>query len=337
MSMKHSTLAGIALAASVVLLAGCSGAAAPDSSTSSEPTDEALSIGFFGFAAANSFAQGVYAGVDEAAAEYGATATFVDSNFDGQLQAQQITDAVTSSQFDIIVIQANDNLAVQKPLEDAIAAGITVVVEFTPVGSDFSTIEPQIDGAISIIDPPILNGEALGEMGLMACEEAGTDPCQVAYMEGFRSLPLDNARTKAVVDTLTAGGAEVVAQVEGGYTADAGQAAYQDIITANPDVDVVIGSAQAIQGATLVAGASSDVKFIGNGSSRQAVAAVLDGSWFATYALDVKADGFAAAELGIKHHNGETVSMANSEADLAPGKGIGIKANLGAFTPTYDD
>ena len=63
----------------------------------------------------------------------------------------------------------------------------------------------------------------------------------------------------------------------------------------------------------------------------------MDGSWFATYALDVYKNGFTAAELGIKHHNGEKVTMANNEAELAPGEGIGIKANLEGFTATYDD
>jgi len=177
----------------------------------------------------------------------------------------------------------------------------------------------------------------LGEMGLLACEEAGADPCQVAYMEGFRALPLDNARTQAVVDTLEAGGAEVVAQVEGGYTADAGQAAFQDIITANPDVNVVIGSSQAIGGARLAAGADSSVMFVGNGSSRQAVEAVRSGEWFATYTLDLYLNGYTAAELGIKKHQGEDVEVAINEADLTPSKGIGTAANLEGFEATYDD
>lgn len=326
-------ITALALAAST-LLAGC-GAAAPAAQEST--ADDAISIGFFGFAAANSFAQGVYQGVEEAAEQYGATSEFVDSNFDGQAQAQQLTDAVTSGQYDIIIIQANDNLVVQKPIEDAIAAGITVVTEFTPVGPDFNTIEPQIDGVISIVDPPVANGEALGEMGLMACEEAGTDPCKVAYMEGFRALPLDNARTQAVIDVLEAGGAEVVAQVEGGYSADSGQAAFQDIITASPDVDVVIGSSQAIAGADLAAGADSEVLFVANGASRQAVEAVRNGDWFATYTLDLARNGFLAAELGIKKHLGEEVDVATAEAELTPSKGIGTAENLEGFVASYDD
>jgi ribose transport system substrate-binding protein len=336
MKRKHFAIPGLALA-SVALLAGCAASGAAPATDAGGDEDEQLSIGFFGFAAANSFAQGVYDGVEEAAEELGATSEFVDSNFDGQLQAQQITDAVTSGQYDIIIIQANDNLVVQRPLEEAIAAGITVVVEFTAVGPDFETFEPQIEGAISIVDPAAVNGESLGKMGLLACEEAGADPCQVGYMEGFRALPLDNARTQAVVDTLTAGGAEVVAQVEGGYTADSGQAAFQDIITANPDVDVVIGSSQAVGGARLAAGEDSSVLFVGNGSSRQAIEAVRSGEWFATYTLDLRLNGYTAAELGIKKHQGEEVEVAIKEADLTPSGGIGTAENLEGFEPTYED
>lgn len=332
---KYFAVPGLALATIGILVGCAAGAAAPSSESSGE--DDQLSIGFFGFAAANSFAQGVYEGVEAAAEAMGATSEFVDSNFDGQLQAQQVTDAVTSRQYDIIIIQANDNLVVQKPIEDAIAAGITVVTEFTAVGPDFETVEPQVEGVISIVDPAVLNGRKLGEMGLLACEEAGADPCQVGYMEGFRALPLDNARTQAVVDTLEAGGAEVVAKVEGGYSADGGQAAFQDIITANPDVDVVIGSSQAVGGARLAAGADSSVMFVGNGSSRQAVEAVRSGEWFATYTLDLYLNGYTAAELGIKKHRGEDVEVAVNEADLTPSKGIGTAANLEGFEATYDD
>lgn len=335
MTKKSLAFASLAIAAAATL-AGCSGSSStPTASAASDGA--ALHVGFFGFAAANSFAQGVYDGVKAAAEKNGATSEFVDSNFDGQLQAQQVTDAVTSKKFDVIVIEANDNLAVQKPLEDAIAAGITVVVEFTPVGPSFTTADPQVKGALSIVDPPVANGEALGKMGLMACKQAAASTCKVAYMEGFRTLPLDNARTKAVVDTLTKGGAKVVAQVEGGYTADKGQAAFQDIITANPDVNVVIGSAQAIGGASLAAGADSKVLFVANGGSKQAVAAVKDGKWFAAYTLDVYKNGYTATELGLEKHQGKDVKTTTNESELAPGKGIGTKENLGTFEGTYSD
>lgn len=309
-----------------LLLGGCSGAT--ETASPSEGSDE-LSVGFFGFAATNAFAQGVFLGVQQAAEENNATATFVDGAFDAQAQVQQVRDAITSEQFDVIVIEANDNLALQAPLQEAVDAGITVVVEFSVVGPDFDTIEPQVEGAISIVDLPTDNGTALGGLGVEACATVEEKPCQVAYLEGFKALPLDNARTDAVkAELATDDSIELVASVEGGYTADAGRAAFQNVIQANPDVDVVIGSSQAISGAAAVAGDSSDILWIGNGASQSNVESVRNGDWFAVYVVDAVADGKKATELGLGHARGETVETAVAESTLAPNNGKGTKAAL---------
>lgn len=324
-------MASGAILSAALMLTACSPPAATDPAAPAAPAgaDEELDVGFFGFAASNSFAQGTFVGVEEAAEANNATATFVDSNFDAQVQAQQIQDAVTSEQFDVIVVQANDNQALITPLQQAIDAGITVVVEFSIVGPEFDTIEPQIPGAISIVDLPTSNGQALAELAKEACDEVGTEPCQVAYLEGFKSLPLDNARTDAVMAELeTHPEIEVVASVEGGYTQDSGRQAFQDVSQANPDLDVVIGSSQAIAGAALVAGEGTDIKFIGNGASTGNVEAVLSGDWFAIYVTDVVASGAKATELGLAHARGEEVQMATNEADLAPNNGKGTREAL---------
>lgn len=337
--MRKKGMLGLSLlAASGLVLAGCAGDT-PDTEGGGEQGDGVLDIGFFGFAASNSFAQGTYIGVEQAAEAAGANATFVDGQFDGQVQVQQINDAITTGDYDIIIIQANDNLAVQEPLQRAVDAGITVVIEFTAVGPDFSTAEPQVDGAISIVDPAVTNGEVLGEMAVMACEEVG-DGCQVAYMEGFRSLPLDNARTEAVLDRLEEeGGIEVLPTVEGGYSQDEGRAAFQDIVQSAPDVDVVIGSSQAIAGAYLVAGEDSGIYWIANGAPQSAVQYVLDGDWYGIYALDIVTNGATAAEYGIAHANGEEVPMATNQADLAPNGAVGIREALeeAGFESGYDE
>lgn len=336
--MKKTVLGGLAaLGIGALALAGCAGGGA--AAGGSENGDDAISIGFLGFAASNSFAQGTFKGVEEAAEELGATATFVDGNFDGQQQVQQINDAITAQKYDVIIIQANDNLAVQEPLQRAVDAGISVVVEFTPVGPDFETIEPQVDGAISVVDSPVRNGKVLADLALQACDEVGDD-CTVAYMEGNRALPLDNARTQKVIETLEAAdGVEVAPSVQGGYTQDEGRAAFQDIVQAHPDVDVVIGSAQAVGGAALAAGEDSKVKFVANGGSITAVEAVRSGAWFGAAVLDVVANGRKAAELGVAHFQGEDVETTVDETTLAPNGAIGTKAALDEadFVSQYDD
>lgn len=322
--------------AGALALSGCAGGSAAPADGSSAP----VKIGFFGFAASNSFAQGTFSGVKKAAEANGATATFVDGNFDGQAQAQQITDAVTSKQYDVMIVQANDNLVVKQPLENAVKAGITVVIEFVPVGDNFETTEPQIEGAISIVDPPVGNGKGLATMGLDACKQVSGE-CEVAYMEGNPALPLDNARTQTVLDGLGAAGGnvKVLPKVTGGYTQDDGRKAYQSIIQANPGVDVIIGSTQAIAGAWEAGGKDTEIKFIGNGASTQAADHVRKGDWYGMWSIDAVKNGETAATYGIKKHHGESVPMSTAEETLGVNGGIGTKEALDKanFVGGYDE
>jgi ribose transport system substrate-binding protein len=334
-SAAAMTLAGLAL-----LTSACT----PPTQAASGPASAAdagkqLKVGFFGFAKSNGFAQGTFLGVEQAAKANNATATFVDPNFNAQTQVQQIQDAVTSKQFEVIVVQANDNQALIAPLQQAVQAGITVVVEFSVIGPKFDTIQPQIPGAISIVDLPTSNGKILGDMGKEACASVPGDTCKVAYLEGFKSLPLDNARTDAVkAELATDPRIKLVASVEGGYTQDSGRQAFQNVSQANPDVDVVIGASQAITGAAAAAG-GSDIKFIGNGSSTSNVEAVRSGKWFSIYVSDVVANGAKATELGLGKARGQQVETAVDEAALAPNRGKGTKQALDAvnYVSKYSD
>ncbi|GAA5045212.1 ribose transport system substrate-binding protein [Thermocatellispora tengchongensis] len=294
-------------------------------------------IAFFGFARANSFAAATWAGIEEYAKANDAEAEFFDPNFDAQTQVQQIQDAVTSKRFDVFIVQANDGAAVVPAVRQAVAAGITVVAEFTPVGTRYDTTESQVPGMLTLLDVPTDNGRKLGELGVAACQSKKLNPCKVAYLEGFKSLPLDNARTDAAVKALEAApGVELVARVEGGYTKESGRKAMQDVLQSQPDVNVVIGSSQAIAGAEGVAG-GKDVLFVGNGGSRQAVRAVQEGRWFATYYLPEKTAGAKAAELGLAKARGQDVTAANSSTDLAPNGGLGTKDALKDVQGEYDE
>ena len=302
-------------------------------------SQDVTKIAFFGFAGANSFAQATLAGIEEQAKKEGVEVEFFDPNFDSAKQVSQIQNAITTGEFQAFVVQANDGNAVVPPIREAIEEDITVVGEFTPVGTRYDTIEPQVEGMIFVGEPPTENGTALGEMGVQACE--GINPCQVAYLEGFKALPLDNARTDAVKKALAEGeNVELVASVEGGYTQDTGLKAAQNVLQAHPDVDVMIGSSQAIAGAEQAvkdAGkeAGKDVKLVGNGGSRQAVSAVKEGRWYGTYVIAEKSAGAKAAELAIKAARVEQVPSSFDTRELQ--NPIGTKENLGDFEGQYDE
>ncbi|MFE3106817.1 sugar ABC transporter substrate-binding protein [Kitasatospora indigofera] len=301
-------------------------------------TETPKRIAFFGFAKANSFATATFAGVEQYAKAHNATAQFFDPNFDAQAQVGQIQDAITSKRFDVFIIQANDGNAVQLPAKAALAAGIPVVAVFTPLGPRFDTAEPQLPGVVSLVDVPTDNGSKLGNLGVNACAAKKSKPCRVAYLEGMKSLPLDNARTQAVKDILKAAGPDVqlIADVEGGYTQQSGRAAMQDLLQAHPDVDVVIGSSQAIAGAEAVS-AGKSIAFVGNGASRQAVDAVKQGRWFGIYYVPPLTMGNKAAALGLDKARGGSVPTATAATDLAPHGGQLTRESVQDLSGEYDE
>ena len=337
--MKRPLRLVIAVAATALTLAAA--ACSKPSTAATGPTKVAsagqqLSIGFFGFAKANSFAQATWAGIQSYASAHNATATFLDSNFDGPTQVNQLQDAVTSKRYAIVIVQANDGTAIVPAVRQAVAAGITVVIEFTPVGGRYDTTAPQVPGTVSIVDAPTYNGQGLATLGLGACTKLNVTPCHVAYLQGFANYPLDTARTNATVDALKAGGADVVASVVGGYTADSGRAAFQNVLQAHPDVNVVIGSSQAIEGAAPLA-AGKNILFVGNGGSTQAFTGVLSGKWYGVYVIPEKAEGERAAELGLDKARGQNVPVSTDARTLTPYQALGTAQTLQGQTADYSD
>lgn len=309
----------------------------PEPAEADEPADEPLRVAFFGFAAANGFAQATWAGIQQGAAAIGAEVKFFDPVFDSNTQISQIQDAITAGDWDAFVVQANDGNAVVPVIEEALAAGIPVVGEFTPIGSDYSTIEPQVEGLIFVGASSVDNGVILAEMAIEACEVEGVSPCNVAYLEGFRSLPLDVARTDAFHSTIDAAdGVELVASVEGGYLPDTGLSAAQDVFVAHGDVHVMVGSSQAILGAEQAANdADASVKLIGNGGARQAVDAVREGRWHAVF-LDAERDaGRTAFELAVQAATGDNPPSSIDSTTLVPNV-KGTAAVIGDFQGQWD-
>jgi ribose transport system substrate-binding protein len=316
-----------------IATAGVAAAGAATSSRAKPAAEPKINIAFFGFAKANSFAEATYNGIKQTAAKDDATVTFFDPDFSPTTQVSQIEDATVSGKYKVYIIQANDGSSVIPAVKQAIAKGITVVAEFTPIGTKYSTAAPQVPGVISLVDVPTINGHDLGELGLEACATVKAKPCQVAYLVGDPSLPLDDARTAAVVAELkTDSNVDLVSDsIVGGYTQSSGQTAAQNLFAAHKSVNVVIGSSQAIEGVYPVAkklGIASKIKLIGNGGSFQAAAAVRSGQWFATYYEPEVTSGAKAARYGLEAARGEKVPHETNDTSYSPGGGLGTKSIL---------
>jgi ribose transport system substrate-binding protein len=290
-------------------------------------------VAFFGFATDNSFAQATWKGVEQAVKKAGGTDTFLNGDFSATTQVSQLEDEITSGKYNVFVIQANDGSAVVPEVKAAIAKHIVVAAEFTQVGSNYSEIAPQVPGEISIVESAVLNGKDLGKLAVGACGSLAT--CNVVYFQGDPALPLDVARTKAVLAELkTDPHAKLLEDPVGGYVAATGETVAEDVLSAHPDVNVIIGSSQAMEGATIELQSRhliGKVKVIGNGGSTQAVNFVKAGTWYATFGIPEVTDGYDATLYGIEKLQGGSPPMATNSAALGPDQGMWtqsvVKAN----------
>lgn len=335
---KSSQVAALAAVAIVGMVASACGVSASSASGTGAHKSK-IDVAFFGFASANSFAQATWTGVQKAAKQYHGQAHFFDGNFSATTQVQQMKDALVSQKYNVWVIQANDGASVVPEVERAVKAGITVVAEFTPIGTKYNTAKPQVPGIISFIDVPTHNGKMLGKLGIQACSAIHHNPCNVAYLQGDPSLPLDNARTQAAVSELKSDpNVKLVATPVGGYTQSQGLTVGQDLLTAHPNVNVIIGSSQAIEGVQIAlkhAGLLGKTQLVGNGGSIQAVNGVKSGNWYATYYIPETTDGYMATKYGIEHAEGKKVPMATNVANVFPV--LGTKSVLAHVKGQYRD
>jgi len=281
----------------------------PDADDTAGAADRG-NVAYFSYANFNGFSQGIWTGVQAGAAEAGIEAEIFDGAFDfsGETQAQQIQNATLSGGFDTFVISSNNGAAITPAVEEAIAAGISVVAVFSPIGPDQLTLDPQVDGLIFVGQSVI--GSVEGQAGLVIEACGDTDPCIVSYLAGDPTLDIDQTRIEtfeglfAAEPTIT-----LIDPVAGGYGVESGQAAADAVLLANETVHVMFGSSQAILGAEQAATTAGveGINYIGLGSPTQAVEAVKEGRWYGLQ-LDRTADwGQLAVEVAGEEQAGNAI------------------------------
>ena len=315
-------LAALAAVAALVLVVAATGNASETGKASKKKTTP--HVAFFGFATDNSFAQATWKGVQKEVKAYHGTATFLNGGFSSTTQVQQLQTEIASGRYNIFVVQANDGTAVVPEIKRAIKKGIVVVAEFTQVGSNYAKIAPQVPGEISVVESAVSNGRNLGKLAIDSCGHRAT--CNVVYLQGDPALPLDVARTRAVLAELrTDKHVKLLEDPTGGYLASTGETVTQDVLSAHPNVNVIIGSSQAIEGATIVLKGRhllGKVKLVGNGGSTQAVNYVKTGAWSATFGIPEVTDGAIATKYGIEKLRGGHPPTATNSANLGPAGGL---------------
>lgn len=337
------TIFSSAVFAGVVCIPAVLGGCGDDSSSGGggEGADRHVSVAMFNIGQFE-YAQVTLEGGEKAAKDAGdADVTFFDGNFNPQTQLQQCKDAVASGKFQAFVVDPVSTTGIIPCIVEAEDAGIPVVSLVTGIGPDLNATESEVPGVVSqVIATPKDDASAAVEMITGAC--ADKDPCNVVVGIGDAASAYPVEKSKAEIELLEEDSRfKVLGNPVVGYADPAkGYAAGRDILTAYPDVDVIVADTDAtvrgIERAVTEAGLDGQVQLVGDGGSEYAHKSIADGRWYGSVMYVPFSEGEKSTELAIAAARGEDVKPYYAIADLNPlGKMTLTKETLDDLEPQY--
>ena len=330
---SNKTRAGVALLVTGALVVGTAAIVGAQSPAAG------ANVAYLSASSANTWLQASKAEMDKIAAENGITLTEFDAQFNPDTQLAQLQDALSSGQYQGMIVSALVGDALLPDLRTAAENGVKIVALNQIIGPALDTADPQ-DPAIvaSVLAPPLRSGQRLGELTLKACE--GIDPCNVVYFYGLKGIPLDNALKQGFDEVTAANPAiKVVNEGEGQYLGpDVAMTAMQDIITATPEFDVVVGSDQSIQGVLLALqdAGITDAKMIGLGGSTPAIEGIKAGTWFGDVMGAPATEGRLAMEALVAALADGTAAGGIDPLTTLPDEGLITAENVDSFTAEWN-
>jgi ribose transport system substrate-binding protein len=337
---------GVALAGAALVLAACSSSSSSSSSSTSSTQSASasnskhLSIAYLSFAVENSYDAPMLAAAQAVASDNNATLKVFDANNSPQTQYSQLQDVITSGQYNGIILQPIFGTGLISLVQQAIAKGIKVVNMDQVLGPNYGTDAPQVSGlAANVMFVPTEIGTKLGNMVVQACQSKHLNPCNVGYLYDIKASALDVAISGAFDKAIAAGpGVKVVAQGQSFFSPTEGLTAVQNMLTANANLNLIVGSDQGIEGGVQAVAAkhlTGKVILVGYGASAAALAGVASGAWFGDVAQAPASEGRLAVQALVKAlRTGQDSGGIDPVAQL-PDNGIVTKANVSQFTAEW--
>jgi ribose transport system substrate-binding protein len=338
---------GVAMATAALMLAACSSSSSSSSSapTSSNSSSNAsstkhLNIAYLSFAVENSYDAPMLAAAEAVADDNNATLKVFDANNSSQTQYSQLQDVINSGQYSGIILQPIFGTGLISLVQQAIAKGIKVVNMDQVLGPNYNTDAPQVAGlAANVMFVPTEIGTKLGNLVVQACQSKNLNPCNVGYLYDIKASALDVAISGAFDKAIAADpGVKVVAQGQSYFSPTIGLTAVQDMLTAKPDLNLIVGSDQGIEGGVQAVAAkhlTGKIILVGYGASAAALAGVASGAWYGDVAQAPASEGRLAVQALIKAlRTGQDSGGIDPVAEL-PNNGIVTKANASQFTAEW--
>jgi ribose transport system substrate-binding protein len=345
---RSAAVAAVAVAA--LALGACSSSTSSTSSTatssaaastaasgaaSASAAPKAMNIAYLSFAVDNTYDAPMLAAAQAVASTEGAKLTVFDANNNPQTQFNQLQTVISSGQYNGIITQPIVSTGLISLVQQAIAKGIKVVNMDQIMGPSLSTDAPQVAGlSANVTFVPTKIGTQLGQH-VAACASKNLNPCKVGYLYDIKASSLDTAIYGGFSAAIKGSPVQVVTNGQSFFTPTTGETAVQQMLQAQPGLNLIVGSDQGIEGATVAlqtAHLTGKVLLVGYGASSAAIAGVASGAWFSDVAQAPASEGRLAVQALVKALQTGTDSGAVDPVAGFPNGGIVTKATASQFT-----
>jgi ribose transport system substrate-binding protein len=293
-------------------------------------------VAYISYGVANSYDAPMLAAAKAVAAADGVKVVVFDSQTSYANQVAELQNVISSGQYQGVIVQPVYGAALVPTVKKAIAKGIKVVNIDQILGTKYTTDQIQVKGlAGNVVFFPSKIGTQLATLTHQAC--AGKNPCQIGLVHNYTGYEPDGAITAAIDAFLaTKSKDKIVAQADGLYQAGVALTQVQNMLTAHPGINVIVGADQDCEGAqaALTAANNTKVKLVCYGASAYGVAQLQShkGPWVADVAqmpATEGQDGMIMLVAAMK--TGKSQGTKNPVAGLA-NNGILTRANAKNFT-----
>ncbi len=292
-------------------------------------------VAYLSYAVANSYDAPMLAAAKAVAAADGVQVTVFDANNTPATQVAQLQDIISSGSYQGVLLQPIYGPAEIKYVKQVIAHKIKVVNIDQILGTKYTTDQIQVKGLSgNVVFFPSKIGTQLATLVVKAC--GSTNPCKVGLVHNFKGYEPDVAISDAFSAHLAShSNIQIVDQVDGLYQVGASTTQVQNMLQANPGLNVIVGSDQNCEGAQIALGSNPTAKLVCYGASAASVAGLKSGLWYADVAQMPATEGQIGMEMLIRAmRTGKPQGSKNPVAGLANG-GVITKANLKNFTPEW--
>jgi len=245
-------------------------------------------------------------GLKAAAATQNVTLTIADGGAKADKQVNDVHD-FTSRGVDGLIVNPLDSVSIEAPVKAALAANIPVA-EFGQIGKGTECAYPGTVGAVGYDEHGWAVKEGQETMKLLP---NGGNVAIISGLAGLASTKIRDDDYKATIAAQS--NIKVVADQPGDFAADKARAAMENILQANPKLDLVYAEddtmAVAAVAAIKAAGRLDKIKVIGIGGSKDAMASIAAGEMTATVWSSLQVAGQDMIKMLVDHINGTNTQM----------------------------